>query len=98
MGFLSRLTSLFSGQANESTKTVNVEATIEYKDFSITPTPIAEGRQYRVGAIITKGKEETLQTHTFIRSDVIANRDECISVTIRKAKMTIEQSGDKIFN
>jgi len=97
MGFFSAISALFSGNAGESTKAVDVEASIEYKGFSITPGPIPEGRQYRVGATITKGTGDTLQTHTFIRSDVVASRDECISMTIRKAKITIDQTGDKIF-
>lgn len=97
MGFFSAITSLFSGNASDSTKTADVEASIEYKGFSITPGPIPEGRQYRVGATITKGADDTLQTHNFIRSDVVASRDECINMAIRKAKITIDQTGDKIF-
>lgn len=95
MGLLSALKSLFSNNTDVSEK---VSDTIEYNGFSIVPAPIAEGGQFRVAATISKGKDETLQTHTFIRSDVLANRDECINVTIRKAQMTIDQSGDGIFN
>ena len=97
MGFFATLGALFSGNSDTSTTAIEAEASIEYNGFTITPGPIPEGRQYRVGATITKGDGETLQTHTFIRSDVVANRDECISMTIRKAKITIDQSGDTIF-
>ena len=97
MGFFSAITSLFSGNTSESAKAVDVEASIEYNGFSITPGPIPEGRQYRVGATITKGEGETRRTHNFIRSDVVASRDECINMAIRKAKITIDQTGDNIF-
>jgi len=94
MGILSGLKSLFSG-----TTASRVEASdpIEYNGFTIVPAPIAEGGQFRVAATISKGEDDTLKTHRFIRSDLIASRDECITVTIRKAKMTIDQSGEAIF-
>ncbi|GLS89205.1 transcriptional activator HlyU [Psychromonas marina] len=95
MGFFSGLKSLFLGDSSGSAKT---SETIKYNDFSIIPAPIREGGQYRVAGTITKGEGEALKTHKFIRSDVIDNRDECISLTIRKAKLAIDQSEDRIFN
>jgi len=95
MGILSGLKSLFSG--NSSVAPTEASDPIEYKGFTIVPAPMAEGAQYRVAATITKGQDETLKTHQFIRSDVIAGREECIAVTIRKAQMTIDQSGEGIF-
>lgn len=94
MGFLSGLKSLFAPGAAPAAK---AEDPIEYKGFVIIPAPIAESGQYRVAATITKGEGEEVKTHTFIRSDLIANREECINVTERKAKMTIDQLGDSIF-
>jgi hypothetical protein len=93
MGFLSGLKSMFSNN-----KEKKAEDAIEYNGFSIIPTPIREGGQFRISAIITKGEGESLQTHTFIRSDTVASQEECIQLTIRKAKMTIDQSEDRIFN
>lgn len=94
MGFLSGLKALFSGSGGESAQ---AEEAIEHNGFVIVPAPKPEGGQYRVAATITKGDDEALQTHQFIRSDLIANRDECLEVTVRKAKMTIDQLGDRIF-
>ncbi|MBU2319319.1 MAG: transcriptional regulator, partial [Gammaproteobacteria bacterium] len=48
-------------------------------------------------ATITKGEGEEQKTHKFIRSDLMPNRDECIEITLRKAKLTIDQLGDNIF-
>ena len=95
MGILSSLSKLFSAPANAS-KSEAAEP-IEYKDYVITPTPQADQGQYRVSAIITKGEGEQQKTHSFIRSDLVANRDECIELTIRKAKLTIDQLGEQIF-
>lgn len=98
MGFLSGITSLFSSKENNSTKQTIIEESVEYKGFMITPNPMNEGGQYRLSAIITKEMGDTTQTHTFIRSDVIASRDDCIEMTIRKAKIAIDQMGDGLFN
>lgn len=97
MGILSGLASLFSSNADTQTKAESADS-IEYNGFTITPTPIREGGQFRLSATITKPVGEIIQTHTFIRSDVIASRDDCIEMTIRKAKIAIDQMGDNIFN
>jgi len=93
MGMLAGLKALFSTQV-----AVKESEAIDYNGFSITPAPMPEGSQFRVAATITKGEGETQQVHRFIRSDVLANREECIDITIRKAKMAIDQSADNLFN
>ena len=93
MGFLSGLASLFSSSTNNSPTQV-AEESIEYKEFSITPSPVSEGGQYRLSATISK----TVEGELFIRSDVIASRKDCIEMTIRKTKIAIDQMGEDIFN
>lgn len=96
MGLLTKFAALFSG-SKETAQTQASEEAILYKGFRIVPAPIAEGGQYRVAADISMGEGETLREHRFIRSDVIANRSDCIDITINKAKMTIDQVGEGIF-
>lgn len=97
MGFFSGLASLFSSNTGHSTEQA-AEDSIEYKGFAITPNPMNEGGQYRLSAIIEKEVNEVVLSHAFIRSDVIASRDDCIEMTIRKAKIAIDQMGESIFN
>ncbi|MEL0629432.1 HlyU family transcriptional regulator [Psychromonas aquatilis] len=98
MSFLASIKSLFSSSESTTTAPEVAEQSIEYKDFTITPTPIKEGGQYRLSSLITKGSDDLMQSHTFIRSDVVASRDDCIEMTIRKAKIAIDQMGDNLFN
>lgn len=70
--------------------------TIEYKGYQVTPTPIPEGGQYRVSGIIVKPGEPE-QRHTFIRSDLVAGEDEACNFTLVKARLMIDQLGDRIF-
>jgi len=90
MSFLSSLKSMFSGSGDSPSIAAEAQ---DYQGYSILPTPQSEGGQFRVSALISKGEQE----HKFIRSDLIMTRDECIEVTLRKAKMTIDQQGDSIF-
>ena len=94
MGILSGLKGLFSGGESAPEPT---EEAVEYEGFMITPAPMKDNGQLRVSATITKGEGEEQKTHHFIRSDLIPSRDECIKVTLRKAKMTIDQLGDNLF-
>lgn len=95
MGILSSLSKIFSG--SPSSNAAPAADPVEYNGFLIVPTPQPDQGQYRVCAEITKGEGESLKSHNFIRSDLVANRDECIELTLRKAKLTIDQMGDQIF-
>ncbi|MFD1382144.1 HlyU family transcriptional regulator [Rhodanobacter aciditrophus] len=95
MGIFSSLSKIFSG--SPSSASTPAADPIEYNGFTILPTPQSDQGQYRVCAQITKGAGEDVKTHHFIRSDLVANKDECVELTIRKAKLTIDQMGDQIF-
>lgn len=95
MGFLSNITKLFSG--NGTASEVRSIDPVEHNGFIIIPTPQPDQGQYRVCATITKGEFADQKVHKFIRSDLVANLDECVELTIRKAKLTIDQLGEQIF-
>ncbi len=71
---------------------------VDYKGFQICGDPQAEQGQYRVGGIIQKGEGESLQTYSFLRADLIAGKDEAEQFSVMKAKLMIDQLGDKVFN
>lgn len=64
-----------------------------YEGFTITPTPMPEGNQFRVCGTISKGEQE----HQFIRADLMGSAEQCAKETLRKAQMTIDQLGDGVF-
>ncbi|MCW8883979.1 MAG: HlyU family transcriptional regulator [Motiliproteus sp.] len=90
MSFFDSFKSLFSG-SGESAHPVEP---VEYKGYSIAPAPREEEGQYRIAAVISKDDRE----HQFIRCDLVMSFDECVEVTLYKAKMTIDQQGDAIFS
>lgn len=66
----------------------------EHNGYAITPTPIKEGPAWRVSATIEKDG----QTHKLIRADTINDQATAIQASIDKAKMLIDQQGDRIFD
>lgn len=93
MGLLSRLMSIFAAPERED----DTQA-VEYKGYRIHIRPMDRGGQYGVNALITKMGEAGEMEHRFIRADTLSTRDACIEVTLNKAKTTIDQLGDQIFN
>ncbi|MCH8532812.1 MAG: transcriptional regulator [Saccharospirillum sp.] len=86
------LKNAFTGSAQPKKEDFKGEA-VEYNGYQITPTPIAEGGQYRVSGLIEKGEQQ----HHFIRSDLVAGQEEACSFSVVKAKLIIDQLGDRIF-
>lgn len=69
----------------------------EYKGFSITPTPQQDGNQFRLCARIEKEIDGEVKTHTLIRADTMADREEVAAISLQKAKQVIDEQGDKLF-
>lgn len=86
----------FSGTGGSEPGTVTGDA-IEYNGYRITPTPIAESGQFRVSGVIEKDGEPD-KKHTFIRSDLVAGQDAACDFTVVKAKLIIDQMGDRLFD
>ncbi|WP_299013312.1 HlyU family transcriptional regulator [uncultured Photobacterium sp.] len=91
MGFLSKLFGL-----NKETKVAEVEP-VEYEGYLIYPDPIAEGGQFRIAGRICKEVDGEIKTHTFIRSDLLASKQDAVTFMLEKAKMFIDQTGDGMF-
>jgi hypothetical protein len=71
---------------------------IEYNGFRIAATPIPENGQYRLAGEIQKGEADNLRKHQFVRADMLPTVDEANDFSIAKAKMMIDQLGDKVFD
>ncbi|WP_105901545.1 HlyU family transcriptional regulator [Vibrio gangliei] len=91
MGFFSKL---FGGSKPDAKKEIEP---VEYNGFLIYPDPISEGGQFRIAGTITKEVDGEIQSHRFIRSDVVSSQGDACELMITKSKMFIDQSSGKIF-
>jgi hypothetical protein len=80
-----------------ASKNVEPEEPIEHEGYQITPSPIAEGGQFRLSADISREIDGETKIHRMIRADIFPNRDDAIAASIRKARQMIKEQGDQIF-
>ena len=90
------LKGLFGGSDSSSESPSSQMVT--YKGFDIIAEPVSEGGSYRVGARIEKDVEGARKTHTLIRADTMHSRDDAVEASVNKAKMLIDEQGDRIFS
>ncbi len=74
------------------------EEAIEYAGFKIQPTPKNVSNGWTTEAMITKGEGDSIRSHHFIRADVTGSKEGAKELTIAKAKIMIDQVGDKVFS
>lgn len=70
---------------------------VEHKGFIIRPAPFVEDGQYQVCAIVTREIDGEVKEHRLIRADRFPSKDDAVEVTMRKARQTIDEQGDRIF-
>jgi len=91
---MSLLKKLFGGSSAATPKAPEPEM---YNGFAIFPDPLAEGKGYRLGARIEKEIGGELKIHKLIRADTFSASDAAAEAAIQKAKLAIDQMGDRIF-
>ena len=70
---------------------------VEYKGYVITPAPRQDkGVWYVAGGIAFTADGETREHH-FIRADNTPDRDQCIELTLIKARQIIDLEGERMF-
>ncbi len=90
---------LFSGgsQATEPRKVVADD--VEYKGYTITPSPIAEGSQYRTcGTISHTAEDGQVRQSQYIRADNHTSEQQAIDHAISKGKQVIDERGEALFS
>ncbi|CTQ60042.1 HlyU family transcriptional regulator [Roseibium album] len=90
--------SLFGASGEGQTKSASKTAPVEHEGFQIIAEPQSSGGQWQVAGRIEKQDGEETRVHHFIRADVMPGETEAANEMIRKAKMMIDQQGDRIFD
>lgn len=93
---MSFLKKLFGGESSGGGAPKPV-AELTYEGFQILSTPIGEGGQYRVCAVIRKEIEGEVKEHKLVRADVCSTVDDASDISVRKAKQMIDERGEGVF-
>ena len=90
---MSFLKKLFGGSGGG-----NAPDPILHNDFLIFPEPMKEAGGYRIAARIEKVINNETKVHQMIRADSYASLDAAGEASVSKAKMVIDQLGERIFD
>jgi hypothetical protein len=71
---------------------------LDHEGYTITPEPIREGNSYRISARIEKEIGGETKSHTLIRADTMDDFDTAVNASTAKAKMLIDEQGDRLFD
>ena len=86
---------LLSGGGND--RPAKEEKAVEYNGFTISPRPRQKGGGWSTEAVIRKTLDGETKQHTFVRADASTSKEAAVSLIVSKAKMLIDQQGEKIF-
>jgi len=73
------------------------EAAVEYKGYTISPSPRQEGAQWLTSGVIRKEFPDGVKEHRFIRADIHASKEDADAFSLGKAKQIIDELGDRLF-
>lgn len=96
MGLFSGLMALLGGTT--TSKAEGKAEPVAYKGYLIYVEPQDRGGQFGISARITKGEGDAVREHRFLRADTIPSRETCEEITLMKAKVSIDQMGDRLFD
>lgn len=68
-----------------------------YDGFNIFAEPTKEPGGFRVSARIEKEIGGELRSHHLVRADVCASEDDARAMSVTKAKLLIDEQGDRLF-
>ena len=69
----------------------------EYSGFVIQAAPIQDGSQWLTAGVISKKFGDEQKEHQFIRADTHASQEDAEAFSITKARLIIDEQGDRLF-
>lgn len=69
----------------------------DYKGFTIRATPMPVGSEFQLAGLIEKEVGGELKSYKFVRADRMSSRDDAVSLALAKAKIIVDEQGDKVF-
>lgn len=72
-------------------------AAVDYKGFSIVPTPRKAPGGWTTEGVISKKAGESTRSERFIRADMLMSEEEAVGYSVMKAKKIIDEQGERLF-
>lgn len=97
---MSFLKKLFGGSRQDAAPAGDpkITETRDHAGFTIKATPMPEGGQFRLAALIEKEIGGEVKTHRMIRADMFSSKEEATQFALKKAQQVIDQQGEALFD
>lgn len=92
MSFLKRL---FGGGASEAPP--GDAPPVEYKGYTIRPTPYREDGQYQTCGVVSREIGGELKEHRFVRADRFPDLDSAVNHSLHKGRQLVDEQGERMF-
>ena len=70
---------------------------VEYKGFSIVPTPRKAQGGWTTEGTISKAAGDETHSERFIRADMLMSEEDAVEYSVTKAKKIIDEQGERLF-
>ncbi len=70
---------------------------VEYKGFSIVPTPRKVQGGWTTEGIISKSAGDDTRSEHFIRADMLMSEEDAVDYSVNKARKIIDEQGERLF-
>lgn len=70
---------------------------VDYKGFSIVPTPRKVTGGWTTEGVISKSSGEDMRSEHFIRADLLMSEEEAVDYSVTKARKIIDEQGERLF-
>jgi hypothetical protein len=88
---------LFGGGGGGESAAPQASPGEDYKGFTIRATPMPVGSEFQLAGMIEKEIGGELKSYKFVRADRMSSRDDAVSLALGKAKLIVDEQGDKMF-
>ena len=97
MGLGTILKSIFGGGSDAADTAASSAEPEDYKGFTIEPSPIKEGSQYRTAGFISAERDGERKRIQYIRADNNADQDAAIEHSRAKGRQIIDEQGEALL-
>ena len=85
------------GLGGSGAKEAKKHDAVDYKGFSIVPTPRQVSGGWTTEGVISMGSGDDARSERFIRADMLMSEEDAVTYSISKAKKIIDEQGERLF-
>ena len=85
------------GLGGEKNEEPTKHEAVEYKGFSIVPTPRKAQGGWTTEGVISKQAGENTRSERFIRADMLMSEEDAVDYSLTKARKIIDEQGERLF-